>query len=90
MQDNWHVTDRLTLNLGMRYDVDQPRTERYDRMSYFDPNASPASGLMGAVEYTGHGNPRTPFNTYYGAIGPRFGAAYRIGTNSTIRTGYGL
>ncbi len=97
IQDNWHVNDRLTLNLGVRYDVDKPRTERYNRMSFFDLNApSPLAGTpgvpaTGSFEYVGmNGYNRAPYDTFYGAIGPRFGFAYRIGQNNTIRGGYGI
>jgi hypothetical protein len=38
-QDDWRLTQKLTLNLGIRYDLDTPRTERYNRMNYFDPDA---------------------------------------------------
>jgi hypothetical protein len=49
-QDNWKITPKLTLNLGLRYDVNLPRTERYNRMNYFDPNAvSPLNG--GTISY---------------------------------------
>ncbi|MBV9084682.1 MAG: carboxypeptidase regulatory-like domain-containing protein, partial [Acidobacteriaceae bacterium] len=109
IQDNWHVNSKLTVNLGLRYDVDVPRTERYNRMTYFDPNAEnplSATGLLptnspcaacnqgnlkGSFEYVGlNGNPRKPYNTYYGAIGPRIGLAYRLGDKTTLRTGYGI
>lgn len=50
-QDNWKVTPKLTLNLGLRYDVTLPRTDRYNRQNSFDPNAvSPLNG--GNVTYT--------------------------------------
>jgi outer membrane receptor protein involved in Fe transport len=50
-QDNWKVTPKLTLNLGLRYDVTLPRTDRYNHQDYFDPNAtSPLNG--GSVTYT--------------------------------------
>src|SRR5215471_1576900 len=69
IQDNWRVTPKLTLNFGFRYDVETPRTERYDQMTYFDPAAAPITApglnLRGAVAFAGmHGNPRTEFDTY--------------------------
>jgi hypothetical protein len=106
-QDNWRVTEKLTLNLGIRYDLDLPRTERYNRMSYFDPAApSPlkltglsaadiaacpaCANLMGEFNYVGGANPKSPYKTYYGGIGPRFGFAYNALKNTVIRGGFGV
>lgn len=96
VQDNWRVNGRLTLNLGFRYDVETPRTERYDQMTYFDPAAPatitvPGMSLRGAIAFTGvNGNPRTPFDTYWGQVGPRFGFAYRAMADFVVRGGYGI
>jgi hypothetical protein len=96
IQDNWRVTSKFTLNLGFRYDVETPRTERYDQMTYFNPAAAspitvPGLNLHGAVEFTGvNGNPRTEFDTYWGQFGPRFGFAYNLLRRTTIRGGYGI
>jgi outer membrane receptor protein involved in Fe transport len=50
-QDNWKVTPKLTLNLGLRYDVSLPRTDRFNHQNWFDPNAaSPLNG--GSISYT--------------------------------------
>lgn len=50
VQDNWKVNPKLTLNIGLRYDISLPRTERHNRMDWFDPNAvSPLNG--GSISY---------------------------------------
>ncbi len=50
VQDNWKVYPKLTLNLGIRYDVSLPRTERHNRMNWFDPNVtSPLNN--GSISY---------------------------------------
>jgi len=49
-QDNWKVSPKLTLNLGLRYDVTLPRTDRYNRQNWFDPNVTnPLNG--GSLSY---------------------------------------
>jgi hypothetical protein len=78
--------------VGVRYDIEQPKTERYNKLNYFDPNAaSPIAPLKGAIEFTGvNGNPRTAFDVYWAEIQPRIGFAYRFDENDTLRGGYGI
>ena len=98
VQDDWRVSKRLTLNLGLRYDIDTPRTERYDRMNYFDPTiASPLasqvpgySNLKGGLVFVGvDGNPRTQYIMDRNNFAPRIGFAYQATSKTAIRGGFG-
>jgi len=56
-QDNWRATSKLTINVGLRYDLEIPRTERYNRGSWFDPTVSipiqPNVGVLSAPPVSG-------------------------------------
>jgi hypothetical protein len=98
-QDDWKLTTRLTLNLGLRWDYETPGVERYDRMVRgLDMNAaSPIAGqaaglnLKGAVLFSNvAGQPRGAFDKDRNNFQPRVGLAYRLGSNWVVRGGYGL
>jgi hypothetical protein len=95
VQDNWRVTNKLTVNLGLRYDLETPRTERYDRQSYIDPNAPSPVQAPGFTNLTGAMKFATPEHRYnYGwdrnNFGPRFGFAYEMTPKTVFRGGYGI
>ncbi|MGH9660300.1 MAG: hypothetical protein ACRD96_17250, partial [Bryobacteraceae bacterium] len=96
-QDDWKVSRRFTVNIGLRWDVDQPRTERYNRLSYWDITAvSPIAGkvpayadLRGAMNFVTPDHRRqTP--TDRNNWGPRFGFAFQIDPKTVFRGGYGI
>jgi carboxypeptidase family protein len=92
--DTWHVNPRLTLNLGVRWEIPGPWTERHDRITDFEPNvANPlASGYMGAVTYvnTAQRSQRGSTNSHYDLFAPRVGASYRLTNKTVVRAGFGL
>ncbi len=54
IQDDWKALPRLTVNLGLRYDLDIPRTERHNRMEAFNPTvASPLAETTGITGLSG-------------------------------------
>lgn len=101
-EDSWRVTSKFTATLGLRYELDIPRTERFNRYGIFDFNApSPLAGqvpanpyfdsrnLKGAVNFVTADN-RRQVPTYKNNFGPRIGFAYNITPKTVIRGAYGI
>ncbi|HEX3875861.1 MAG TPA: TonB-dependent receptor, partial [Bryobacteraceae bacterium] len=90
-QNDWRATGKLTLNLGLRWELQPGPTERHDRMSSVDLTAKNAFGSLGAVVFPGVGGySRNLWDTVYNNWGPRLGVAYQVAANTVIRGGYGL
>ena len=96
VQDDWKVNQRLTLNLGLRWDLFGPFYEVNNLMSFFNPSlANPAAGgHPGALQFAGDGTDgchcRTPVDTHYKNFGPRLGAAYRLNDKTVLRAGFAI
>ena len=95
LQDSWKLTKKLTLDYGLRWDLQQPIQELHDRIASFSPTTpNPnAGGLLGGVAYEGSGTGRCNCQfapLYPFAIAPRFGAAYQVNTKTVIRAGWGF
>ena len=89
-QDDWKVSARLTLNLGVRWEAETGTGESHNRLSYFDPAATNPVGGMGALLFTGGGHPDTIRATNWRNFGPRIGFAYRPFKDWVVRGGYGI
>lgn len=96
--DTWHASEKLTLNLGLRYELQSPWTERYNRLSYFNPNAPsyinqylPAGlpTVRGDVFLVSPGK-RTNLPLAKDAFAPRIGVAYALSPRTVVRSGYGI
>lgn len=95
-QDDIKVTPRLTLNLGLRYDLPGLRYERLNRYRNFDPNVvNPVVGRPGAlVGAGGQSGLQAPFRTLakpdHTDVGPRVGFAYSLNNLTVVRGGIGI
>src|SRR5262245_15208155 len=98
VQDDIKVSAKLTLNVGLRYEVETGRRERDDRLSWFDPNVpSPIASrvglpnLPGGLQFAGvGGNPRRQKDTDFNNLGPRGGFAFSVTDKTVVRGGYGV
>jgi carboxypeptidase family protein/TonB-dependent receptor-like protein len=113
-QDTWKVSSKLTLNLGLRYELITPFVDKNDLIANFDPNfVNPTTGQLGrfvipstkTLEFldtriinfgyvlakdSGLGVGRGTVRMDKTDFSPRIGVAYRLGTKSVIRGGYGI
>jgi hypothetical protein len=98
IQDDWRVNNRLTINVGGRWDYESPTSERLNRQNAgfaFDalnplqvPNFRP---LYGGLLFTGNSSEnRLPFQRDLNNFQPRIGAAYKITSSTVFRAGYGI
>ncbi|MBS1823963.1 MAG: TonB-dependent receptor [Acidobacteria bacterium] len=91
-QDDIKVTSRLTVNLGLRYDVENGKRDRFNQLTWFDYDvATPiaVSGLRGGVRFQGKDGDRQ-YPTDWNNFGPRVGIAYSWTPKTVIRAGYGM
>jgi hypothetical protein len=95
IQDDWRPARNLTLNLGMRYEIQTPYTYRHNAASIFNPNElNPLSALvgrplLGALQFLGPGN-RYVYNPNWKNWAPRFGFSYSPMSRAVLHGGYGI
>jgi hypothetical protein len=106
IQDNYQAAKNLTFNLGLRWDVDIPRTERHNKLDYWDSTLpSPIAGSVpsGACLYCANlvgrmvfvGTPQSKYGRHQGPtqwkdFAPRVGFAWSPDEKTVVRGGYGI
>jgi Carboxypeptidase regulatory-like domain/TonB-dependent Receptor Plug Domain len=100
IQDNYHFSRKLTVNIGLRYELSTPRTERFNKAQGLStsvltglsvpltPGSAPTVLRGGEVFATP--NDRTTYPTNFKNFGPRFGFAYQLPHTFVVRGGYGI
>jgi len=96
-QDDWRPTQKLTVNAGLRWDVETGFGERHNNWADFDPtvtnpiSAAVGFNILGGAQFLGaNGNPTRTSQTLYHAVGPRLGFSYEATPKTVVRGGYGI
>lgn len=89
-EDDFKFNSKLTLNLGIRWDIYSPFREVQNRLSFLDPKAiNPITGTPGVLTYAGNGvgscHCNSPISTPLKNVGPHVGFAYDVQPSTVIR-----
>ena len=96
VQDDWRITKRLTLNAGLRYDLETPFTERYDHVSSFDPNVTSDATKVFPAARGGLQFMQVNVKSRYrngvdkNNFGPRIGLVYAMNDRTVVHAAYGI
>ena len=83
-EDDWRMSPKLTANLGVRWDIHNPSTEKTNQGAVFNLATQ-------QLDYLGvSGNPRSARNTHYLNFAPRVGFSYEATPRTALRGGFGL
>lgn len=85
VQDDWHLIDKLTLNLGLRYELVTPYWEKDNHLANFDPSSNTLVQASSGSMYN-----RALLNTKTLNFAPRVGFAYQVQRSTVVRAGYAI
>ncbi|MBI4907341.1 MAG: carboxypeptidase regulatory-like domain-containing protein, partial [Acidobacteria bacterium] len=90
VQDNFKISRRFTLDLGLRYELTTPWQDRFNNLAYFDPATDDVvTGRPGAIRFVSP-NQRGQTDTQTRNFGPRAGISWLFAPKTTFRAGYGM
>lgn len=85
-QDDYRISSKLTLNLGLRYEYVTPYAEKFGQIGYFDPEGTePVTGMKGVFKWIKPGGYQS--NPNRKNFSPRIGLAYQLASKTVIRAG---